>query len=70
VAIPQNRHLLLVHLEACYEWYWAADLLKAQDCQVRLVRPLGLHWDGGYTASFLVELAVFVFIMVLICGEA
>ena len=35
-----------VALEACYGWYWAADLLKAQGCQVHLVHPLGLHWDS------------------------
>jgi hypothetical protein len=37
-----------VALEACYGWYWAADLLKAQGCQVHLVHPLGLHWDTGF----------------------
>ena len=35
-----------VALEACYGWYWAADLLKADGARVHLVHPLGLHWDS------------------------
>lgn len=35
-----------VVLEACYGWYWAADLLQAEGARVRLVHPLGLHWDS------------------------
>lgn len=35
-----------VALEACYGWYWAADLLQAEGAQVHLVHPLGLHWDS------------------------
>jgi hypothetical protein len=35
-----------VALEACYGWYWAADLLQADGARVHLVHPLGLHWDG------------------------
>jgi transposase len=34
-----------VVLEACYGWYWAADLLQAEGARVHLVHPLGLHWD-------------------------
>jgi transposase len=34
-----------VILEACYGWYWAADLLQAEGARVHLVHPLGLHWD-------------------------
>ena len=34
-----------VALEACYGWYWAADLLQAEGAKVHLVHPLGLHWD-------------------------
>src|ERR1700722_11084612 len=34
-----------VALEACYGWYWAADLLAAEGAKVHLVHPLGLHWD-------------------------
>jgi transposase len=34
-----------VALEACYGWYWAADLLQADGARVHLVHPLGLHWD-------------------------
>ena len=34
-----------VALEACYGWYWAADLLEADGAHVHLVHPLGLHWD-------------------------
>ncbi len=34
-----------VALEACYGWYWAADLLESEGARVRLVHPLGLHWD-------------------------
>lgn len=34
-----------VALEACYGWYWVADLLRAEGARVRLVHPLGLHWD-------------------------
>ena len=34
-----------VALEACYGWYWAADLLQAEGARVHLVHPLGLHWD-------------------------
>ncbi len=32
-----------VALEACYGWYWAADLLQAEGARVHLVHPLGLH---------------------------
>ena len=35
-----------VVLEACYGWYWAADLLQAEGARVHLVHPLGLHWDS------------------------
>jgi transposase len=35
-----------VALEACYGWYWAADLLQANGARVHLVHPLGLHWDS------------------------
>jgi transposase len=35
-----------VVLEACYGWYWAADLLEAEGARVHLVHPLGLHWDS------------------------
>ena len=35
-----------VVLEACYGWYWAADLLQANGARVHLVHPLGLHWDS------------------------
>ena len=35
-----------VALEACYGWYWAADLLEANGASVHLVHPLGLHWDA------------------------
>ena len=35
-----------VILEACYGWYWAADLLQAEGARVHLVHPLGLHWDS------------------------
>ena len=34
-----------VALEACYGWYWAADLLQAEGAKVHLVHPLGLHWE-------------------------
>jgi len=34
-----------VALEACYGWYWAADLLQIDGARVHLVHPLGLHWD-------------------------
>ena len=37
-----------VVLEACYGWYWAADLLQADGARVHLVHPLGLHWDTGF----------------------
>jgi transposase len=35
-----------VALEACYGWYWAADLLESEGARVHLVHPLGLHWDS------------------------
>jgi transposase len=35
-----------VALEACYGWYWAADLLQAEGARVHLVHPLGLHWES------------------------
>jgi transposase len=35
-----------VALEACYGWYWAADLLQVEGARVHLVHPLGLHWDS------------------------
>ena len=34
-----------VALEACYGWYWAADLLQVEGARVHLIHPLGLHWD-------------------------
>jgi len=35
-----------VVLEACYGWYWAADLLEAQGARVHLAHPSGLRWEG------------------------
>ena len=35
-----------VALEACYGWYWAADLLQADGARVHLVHPSGLHWGN------------------------
>ena len=35
-----------VALEACYGWYWDADLLQAEGARVHLIHPLGLHWDS------------------------
>ena len=35
-----------VALEACYGWYWAADLLESDGARVHLVHPLGLHWEA------------------------
>jgi transposase len=35
-----------VALEACYGWYWAADLLQIEGARVHLVHPFGLHWDS------------------------
>jgi transposase len=35
-----------VALEACYGWYWAADLLPSEGARVHLVHPLGLHWES------------------------
>ena len=34
-----------VALEACYGWYWAADVLQADGATVHLVHPSGLNWD-------------------------
>jgi transposase len=33
-----------VILEACYGWYWAADLLQANGARVHLAHPLGNSW--------------------------
>jgi transposase len=33
-----------VVLEACYGWYWAADVLAELGAQVHLAHPLGNHW--------------------------
>jgi transposase len=33
-----------VILEACYGWYWAADLLRANGARVHLAHPLGNSW--------------------------
>ncbi len=33
-----------VVLEACYGWYWAADVLQANGAQVHLAHPLGNNW--------------------------
>ena len=38
-----------VALEACYGWYWAADLLESDGARVHLVHPLGLPTDCGET---------------------
>ena len=35
-----------VALEACYGWYWAADVLQAEGANVHLVHPSGLHWGN------------------------
>ena len=35
-----------VALEACYGWYWAADVLQADGAVVHLVHPGGLNWDN------------------------
>lgn len=33
-----------VVLEACYGWYWAADLLADAGARVHLAHPLGNNW--------------------------
>ncbi len=33
-----------VVLEACYGWYWAADVLEANGAKVHLAHPLGNNW--------------------------
>ncbi len=33
-----------VVLEACYGWYWVADLLAAEGARVHLAHPLGNNW--------------------------
>jgi hypothetical protein len=33
-----------VVLEACYGWYWAADVLQANGARVHLAHPLGNNW--------------------------
>ncbi len=33
-----------VVLEACYGWYWAADVLEANGANVHLAHPLGNNW--------------------------
>jgi transposase len=33
-----------VILEACYGWYWAADVLAANGARVHLAHPLGNNW--------------------------
>jgi transposase len=33
-----------VVLEACYGWYWAADVLQANGATVHLAHPLGNNW--------------------------
>jgi transposase len=33
-----------VVLEACYGWYWAADVLEANGARVHLAHPLGNNW--------------------------
>ena len=45
VAVAEAGPEPEVALEACYGWYWAADLLQAEGARVHLVHPLGLHWD-------------------------
>lgn len=45
VAISEAGPDPEVALEACYGWYWAADLLEAEGARVHLVHPLGLHWE-------------------------
>jgi transposase len=46
MAVPEAGPDPEVILEACYGWYWAADLLQAERARVHLVHPLGLHWDS------------------------
>jgi transposase len=35
-----------VVLEACYGWYWLADLLESEGAVVHLAHPSGLSWEG------------------------
>ena len=35
-----------VVLEACYGWYWAADLIRDEGANLHMVHPLGLHWGS------------------------
>src|SRR5687767_10124159 len=35
-----------VILEACYGWYWAADVLAANGATVHLAHPLGNNWGN------------------------
>ena len=35
-----------VVLEACYGWYWLADLLESEGANLHLAHPSGLAWEG------------------------
>ncbi len=40
-----------VVLEACYGWYWAADVLAECGARVHLAHPLGNHWGNRRVKS-------------------
>jgi transposase len=46
VALAEAGPKPEVALEACYGWYWAADLLQAEGARVHLVHPSGLNWSN------------------------
>jgi len=46
VAVAEAGPNPEVALEACYGWYWAADLLQAEGARVHLVHPSGLNWSN------------------------
>lgn len=40
-----------VVLEACYGWYWAADLLTDAGAEVHLAHPLGNNWGPARSST-------------------
>ena len=43
-VVAEAGHEPEVVLEACYGWYWAADVLQANGAKVHLAHPLGNSW--------------------------
>jgi transposase len=56
-AVTAHGGEIEVALESTYGYYWAADVLAAEQIPVHLVHPLGLHWESRRVKNDLLDAA-------------